>query len=107
MTDTVSDYEKGPRAADYEKGDDTVSVTLAQWKALTDRCNGGATVGRLRPITYALLGFVREVRSMHQRRHRTARMAAYCAECSRHACGDVEWPCPTEQAARKWIGGEG
>src|SRR5690606_36717691 len=97
--DTVTDYEKGPRVTDYEKGDDTVTVTLAQWKALTDRCNGGATVGRLRPITYALLGFVREAQHILATQRREVLGARGLRE------QDVVRARHIEQAARKWVGG--
>lgn len=61
-----------------------------------------------RHMVPALLGFVREVREGHVSSQNTrgvgqvrdGEWTAYCEE-------DFEaWPCPIEEAAQKWIGGE-
>ena len=49
-----------------------------------------------------LLGFVREVRKGHEPEPEARAFDPLC--CAR--CRE-EWPCPTEQAAQKWLGGEG
>jgi len=93
-------------------------------------------IAHARTAMPALLGFVREVRELHRptpiyEECATDRPTALCdrddhlelgggqwvheSEVLYDACEDcrdedgswVEWPCPTEQAARKWIGGEG
>src|SRR5690606_11915941 len=93
-------------------------------------------IAHARTAIPALLGFVREVRELHRptpihEECATDRPTALCdrddhlelgggqwvheSEVLYDACEDcrdedgswVEWPCPTEQAARKWVGGEG
>ena len=59
-------------------------------------------IAAARTIAPALLGFVREVREGHEPEAETRAFDPLC--CAR--CRE-EWPCPTEQAAQKWLGGEG
>lgn len=65
-------------------------------------------IAAAREMVPALLGFVREVRALHASSEATRgvgqiRDGAWTAYCEE----DLEdWPCPTEQAARKWLGGE-
>jgi hypothetical protein len=61
-------------------------------------------IGAARTAMPALLGFVREVLEGHEPDDE----GRYCGECSSNAHGNalVPWPCPTEQAARKWLGGD-
>ena len=55
----------------------------------------------------ALLGFVREVRALHVREpYADEPSEGFCRNCQRGGAAGT-WPCPTEQAAQKWIGGEG
>ena len=53
-------------------------------------------------IARALLGFVEEVRKIHFPNWYETEEVDLC-----NACIEEDWPCPTEQAAQKWIGGEG
>ena len=59
-------------------------------------------IGHAREMVPALLGFVRKVRKIHFPNWYETEEVDLC-----NACIEEEWPCPTEQAARKWIGGEG
>ena len=61
-----------------------------------------AFIAAARQMVPALLGFVREVRKGHEPEPEARAFDPLC--CAR--CRE-EWPCPTEQAARKWVGGEG
>ena len=138
--DTVSDYEKGPRVADYGKRDDTVTATLAEWGALVEGAtpppwrywNDGVVgflpdprglgvnpspssrehtpgqalddarfIAAARTAMPALLGFVREVQHILA----TQRHEVIGARGLREQ--DVVRARDIEQAARKWIGGEG
>jgi hypothetical protein len=54
-------------------------------------------------LARSLLGFVREVTEGHEPDDE----GRYCWACASNAYGNalVPWPCPTAQAARKWLGG--
>jgi len=80
--------------------DDTVTATLAEWEADMGR-RVPAADPEDRNIARALLGFAREVREGHEAEAEARAFDPLC--CAR--CRE-EWPCPTEQAARKWIGGQ-
>jgi hypothetical protein len=76
---------------------------------LTDRSMDGQYaadaefIAAARHMVPALLGFVREVLEGHEREviatYEGHGEEAWCPRCRHH------WPCPPEQAARKWIGG--
>src|SRR5690606_34290739 len=66
-----------------------------------------AFIAAAREMAPALLGFVREVRAGHVREPYVDEPSeGFCRDCQRGGAAGT-WPCPTEQAARKWIGGEG
>lgn len=86
------------------EGDDEPQV-ICDWLEPGD----AEFIAAARTAMPALLGFVREVRALHASSEATRgvgqiRDGAWTAYCEE----DLEdWPCPTEQAAQKWIGGEG
>lgn len=76
----------------------------------TPRGNGEADaefIAAARHMVPALLAFVREVRAGHVREPYVDEPSeGFCRNCQRGGAAGT-WPCPTEQAAQKWIGGEG
>lgn len=117
--------------------DDTVTAKLAEWEALVEgategpwesstanrrrsawvRAAGGHMVDHyIRPADAefiaaartampALLGFVREVQKLHHLIKDSSLTSLDVDPFWRCSCGALD--CPTEQAAWKWIGGEG
>ena len=65
------------------------------------RYEDAAFIAAAPTIVRALLGFVKEVRDGHVEKHDPLFDEPACERCHQ------TWPCDTEQAARKWIGGEG
>jgi len=118
----VEGATKGPYTL-IEQGGYWVKVATADGYALmvgdasgdgTARAPDARFIAAARAAMPALLGFVREVRKGHEARTWTEYGVPVLDEFDspvrvHHgcACGHKRWPCPTEQAARKWIGGEG